>query len=207
MKNIWTTRRRWLPYSLAVTIALIALATAFGPQEKTLGSHLPLVILHGAWVWTGKLLFAAAGLAGLAGLALRRANWQRLSQTLGRSGLLYWLTYLPMSLVVQQVNWGGIYWDEPRWRIPLAYGVVGLLLQIGLSLMERPALTCIANALFALGLWWQLGATGNVLHPDAPLFGNGAQAITVYFIGILALVLLSALQTTALLLPRSMQPD
>jgi hypothetical protein len=51
--------------------------------------------------------------------------------------VVFWLTYLPLSLLVQQMNWGGIFWDEPRWRISLMFGMVGLLLQVGLALVEN----------------------------------------------------------------------
>lgn len=202
MREWFARARRWLPLSLALTWGVILTATLLGPQERTLGNNLPLVMLHGAWVWAGKLVFAAAGLAGAWALITRRPAVQALSLALGRCGLIYWLTYLPMSLVVQQVNWGGIYWDEPRWQIPLAFGVVGLLLQVGLSLLEQPALTCAANLAYAVALWWQLGGISSVLHPDSPVFGSGAAIIEVYFMVLLALLLISAAQVTGLLLPK-----
>lgn len=188
-----------LPFTLGLTLLTIGLVTLLGPTERTLGSNLRLVILHGGWVWTGKLVFAAAALAGGLGLLIRRPFWQNLSLALGRAGILYWITYLPMSLLVQVQNWGGVYWDEPRWRIPFTFAIVGLLLQIGLSLLAQPYLTCAANLVFGVALWWQLGDISNVLHPDSPVFGSGATGIEVYFLVLLALLLLSAAQVTALL--------
>lgn len=185
------SRRDFTWIALVVTIILIAVITAFGPTERTLGENLRLVVLHGAWVWAGKLLFAAAALAGLIGLILPKSLWSNLSLALGRTGLLFWLTYLPMSLIVQLQNWGGIFWDEPRWRVPLTFGVVGLLLQLGLWVLNQPRLTNLANLLFGITLWWQLGGITNILHPDSPIFGSGASGIQVFFIALLVLTLLA----------------
>ncbi|MRS04111.1 hypothetical protein EG832_12960, partial [bacterium] len=50
----------WQPILLILTLLLIVLFTLFGPDEKTLGETLSLVLLHGAWVWTGKVCFGLA---------------------------------------------------------------------------------------------------------------------------------------------------
>ncbi|WP_448334401.1 hypothetical protein [Bellilinea sp.] len=192
------TVRRRLVLSLFITLTLIAVLTAFGPAERTLGANLRLVLLHGAWVWSGKLLFAAAGLCGLAAI-LSPARWVDWSRALGWSGLLFWLTYLPMSLLVQWQNWGGIFWDEPRWRIPFTFGVVGVLLQSGLLVLDQPRLTGFANAAFGLALWLALGGAENILHPDSPVAQSGSFAIRLTFGLLLGLALLSGAQLSLLL--------
>jgi hypothetical protein len=192
-------QRGYSPVWLLVTILAIATVTAFGPTERTLGENLRLVMLHGAWVWTGKNLFAAAAVSGLAGLLLARSIWSNLSLALGRAGLLFWLTYLPMSLVVQMQNWGGIFWDEPRWRVPFTFGVVGLLLQLGLWVINQPRVTNLANLIFGILLWWQLGGITNVLHPDSPIFGSNSTGIQVFFLVLLGLMVLAGAQITLLL--------
>jgi hypothetical protein len=172
---------------LLLTALAIGLVTSLAPLERTLGERARLVYFHGAWVWAGKIAFGAAAMCGLAGLIRRNAAWQRVSLALGRTGLIFWLTYLPLSLYIQQVNWGGIFWDEPRWRIPLMFGIAGLLLQIGLALMEDLRLVSAANLVFGVALWWFLGSAQNVLHPDSPIFQSNATDIQVFFIALLAL--------------------
>ena len=200
------SRRGYSPVWLVVTLVLIAVVTVLGPVERTLGERLHLVVLHGAWVWTGKILFGAAALCGLPGLIRPRSFWPNLSLALGRAGLLFWLTYLPMSLELQMQNWGGIFWDEPRWRIPLTFGVVGLLLQLGLGLIDRPRLTSLANLVFGAALWVLLGGINNVLHPDSPIFGSNSTVIQTYFLVVTVLTLLAAGQITWLFYrPRSRQ--
>lgn len=195
MTTSHSTRPACRLFWLALTVLAAVIAALLGPTERTLGENLRLVLLHGSMVWTGKLVFAGAGLAGLAGLLSRRSAWHNISLALGRSGLVFWLLYLPMSLVVQMQNWGGIFWDEPRWRIPFTFGVVALLLQLGLWIMKQPLISSTANLVFAALLWWQLGGITNVLHPDSPVFGSNSSAIPIFFLILLALCLLIAAQT------------
>ena len=54
--------------ALVLIGVIIALFTAFGPLEKTLGVNVRLVYLHGAWVWAALAGIMAGGLYGLAGL-------------------------------------------------------------------------------------------------------------------------------------------
>jgi len=190
---------RWKPWLLfGLTLAAIALVTAFAPLEKTLGERIRLVYLHGAWVWAGKISFACAALAGLAALAFRTRKWADWSLALGRAGLVIWLSSLPMSLVVQQVNWGGIFWDEPRWRIPLAFGVAALLIQAALWLFNQPFIASAVNLVFGVALWWMLGGIENILHPDSPIFQSGSARIQVFFVLLLLLALFLAGQITTL---------
>lgn len=181
-----------------VNLLVFGLVAAFAPLERTLGANARIVYAHGAWVWSGKVAFALAALAGLAGLAgmlLKRwRGWTIWSLALGRTGLFFWLTYLPMSLLVMQLNWGGVFFDEPRFRIPLTFGIVGLLLQVGLAILSTGWITNLANLLFGAALWWQLGGIENVLHPDSPIFDSNSRLIQVFFIFLFLLALLFGAQ-------------
>ena len=68
------SRRNLTWIALVFTVIAIAVITVLGPTERTLGENLRLVVLHGAWVWAGKLLFAAAAIAGLLGLAAAKGG-------------------------------------------------------------------------------------------------------------------------------------
>jgi hypothetical protein len=183
--------------ALLGTLALIAVVTWLAPLEKTLGAGIRLVYFHGAWVETGKAAYALSGLAGLAGLLRlgpRKDAGPAWSLALGRTALVFWLTYLPLSLYLQQLEWGGIYWDEPRWRVPLAFGVAAVLVQAALTLINRPLVTSAANLVFGTALWLVLANLQNVLHPDSPIFSSGSLAMEGFFVAILLLSLLCMAQ-------------
>lgn len=190
---------------LAGTAAAIVLIASFAPVERTLGANVRLVYVHGAWVWAGKIAFALAALAGLGYLLKRSRGWHLTGRALAWTGLLFWWTYLPMSLVVQQMNWGGIYWDEPRWRVPFAFGVAALLVQAALLLFDRPALTAVVNLAFGAALWAALGNVQNVLHPDSPIFDSNSLRIEVFFVILLLLALAAMGQIAAWIYARLRQ--
>lgn len=181
--------RPWL-LAFILSLVLVLVVAWLSPLERTLGGNLRLIYLHGAWVWTGLLAFGAASLAGLLALIFRRAWQHALSRALGWSGMAFWLTYLPMSLLVMQLNWNGLYLDEPRWKVPFAFAVIGLLLQIGLWLIGRPRLTSLANLVFGPVLLYNLSRMESVLHPDSPVFTSPSGSIRGHFLLLVAVTVL-----------------
>lgn len=176
------------PWFFITTLALIGLVTALVPLERTLGANIRLIYFHGAWVWVGKAAFGMGALAGLGGLILRRSEkpaWaDRLPQwslAFGRTGLIFWATYLPMSLLVMQLNWGGLFLDEPRFQVPLTLGIVGVLLHAGFILLNHPDIICLGSLVFGVTLWIKLGEITNVLHPDSPVYTSDSLLIQVFF--------------------------
>ncbi len=181
-------------FLLVLNLLVIALVVAFAPLEKTLGANVRVVYLHGAWVWAAMAAFIVAGLAGLLGLLSQRDGYHRWSLALGRAGLLFWITYLPISMWAMQANWNGLFLAEPRWRLALVFAVSGLLLQAGLTLVDRPAWASLGNLAYIALLLVALRFTKNVMHPPAPILNSDAWRIQLYFTAILVLVLLATFQ-------------
>lgn len=179
-----------------LSLAGIALLTAFGPAEKSLGVNVRVVYLHGAWVWTALASFIAAGLTGLIGLVVRKENLQLWSRALGRTGLVFWITYLPLSMWAMQANWNGLFLAEPRFRFAVIFTVSGLLLQIGVTLLENPAWASGANTLFAVALFLSLQSTESVMHPESPILNSDSRYIQIFFAALLLLALFAAGQLT-----------
>ena len=186
------------PVPFLITIFIIAILMVFGPVEKTLGANIRLVLLHGAWVWTGKVAFGLATIFSLAAIIRAKLpTWLNLSRASAYTGLFFWLTYLPMSLVVMQINWGGLFFDEPRWRVPFLFGVIAVLLQVGLWLFSNRWITIAGNFIFGIALWWQLGSIQNILHPDMPVSQSDSSNIQIYFILLIILAVLFGVQIGA----------
>lgn len=169
---------------------------AISPLEKTLGIQARAVYFHGAWVWVAILVFLAAALVGLAGLLWKsKPELHAWSRALGRSGLCFWITFLPMSLYIMQANWNGLFLDEPRFRTPLNLAIVGLLLQMGLTFLP-PAWTSLANLGFGITLLGVMSRVQNILHPDAPIFNSNAGDIQLFYLALLATLLCAAWHLT-----------
>ena len=171
--------------SFLFVVGVIALLTLFGPEEKSLGSNVRIVYLHGAWVLTAEAAFMIAALAGLLGLLLRKEIFHAWSAALGRTGIVFWLTYLPLSLFAMQANWNGLFLAEPRFRIAMIFAVTGVLLQLGLLLFNISWLTSLANILYIITLRVVFATAQNVMHPPpSPIFNSGLWNIILFFVGL-----------------------
>jgi hypothetical protein len=166
-----------------VTILVIAVLAVFGPEEQSLGSNVRIVYLHGAWVLAAEVAFAAAASVGFLALVLRRDGLHRWSAALGRAGIIFWVTYLPLSLWAMEANWNGLFLTEPRFRIALTFAIVGVLMQAGLWLIDIDWITSLANLFFFIVLRVVFSTTANVLHPPpSPIFSSGLWNIILFFI-------------------------
>jgi hypothetical protein len=179
---------------LTATLLVIVVIAAIGPPEKTLGANVRVVYLHGAWVWAALAGFVAAGLLGLLGLITRRMTFHRWSRALGRTGLFFWITYLPISMWAMQTNWNGIFLAEPRFRLAVVFALGGLLLQLGITIADDPAWASVANIIYAIALFWTLRSTQNVMHPPSPIMSSDAWRIQFFFFGLVTLTLFLAAQ-------------
>jgi len=178
---------------LFITIIVIALIALFGPEEQSLGSNVRIVYIHGAWVLAAEVAFLAAGVAGLIALITKRDGFHNWSAALGRTGIVFWVTYLPLSLWAMQANWNGLSLTEPRFRLAVIFAVTGVLLQIGLWLMDTNWLTSLANVIYIVVLRVIFATADNVLHPPpSPIFNSGNYAIIGFFVALIMLSLLAA---------------
>ncbi len=194
------------PAYLLIVLILILILAMFGPEEQSLGSNVRLVYLHGAWVLTAEIAFLAAALAGLLGLVLQRDLFHAWSAALGRTGIVFWVTYLPLSLLAMQANWNGLFLSEPRFRLAIIFAVTGVLLQVGLWLFNIPWLTSLANIAYIIALRVIFASAENVMHPPpSPIFNSGNNVIIGFFIALNLLAWLAAYFLTRILLHRHVQ--
>ncbi len=157
-----------------LTVLGIAVLALFGPEEDSLGSNVKIVYLHGAWVLAAEVAFAAAALVGLLALILRRERLHQWSAALGRTGIVFWLSYLPLSLWAMEANWNGLFLAEPRFRLALIFAITGTLLQIGLWLIDVDWITSLANIVFIVVLRVVFSTASNIMHPPpSPIFNSG----------------------------------
>jgi hypothetical protein len=194
MKNLVIRIYRSPLLVFLLTMLALGILTAVGPQEQTLGVYARIVYLHGVWVWASLAAFVAAGAVGLLGLLARRDTLNRWSRALGRTGLFFWITYLPISMWAMQTSWNGLFLAEPRFRMALIFAITGLLLQMGLTLLENPAWASAVNLVYVIVLFLVLGNTQNVMHPPSPIINSDAPRIQAFFALMFALMLLAAWQ-------------
>jgi len=92
-----------------------------------------------------------------------------------------------------QANWNGLFLAEPRFRVAIIFSVTGVLLQVGLSLLAKPAFTALFNVLFFAALRISLSRANYVMHPPpSPIFSSGILSLELFFIGIICVTLAAA---------------
>ena len=90
-----------------------------------------------------------------------------------------------------QTNWNGLFLAEPRWRFAVVFAIGGLIMQLGITLIEDPKWASVANILYLAVLFLTLNTTENVMHPPSPILNSDASRIQFYFLGLFILLLLA----------------
>ena len=163
-----------------------------GPEERTLGTNVRSIYLHGAWVWTALLSFIAAGVIGLFAILFHRDTLHAWSIALGRAGTVFWITYLPLSLWTMQMNWNGLFLQEPRWRVSFDFLIVGILIQLAILLIQKPIIGSILNLTYISALCWTLLRTDQVMHPGSPISSSESYTIQTFFAILIVLCTLAS---------------
>ncbi len=173
-------------------IAVLAGALLWrAPAEQTLGSGITSVYVHVALTWTGMTgLVIAAGL-GLAAAALGRSEVQDWAHAASWVGLGAFAAGLIMSALAAGINWGNIFWQEPRFNSTLQVLAVGLIVQVATSLPVGYRLRGILQAMPALALIWLTMITPLVLHPGNAARTSPSAAIRFTFFGLYILCCLA----------------
>ena len=196
--------RRFIWPSVALLGILTALIAVTAPAERTLGGpNARLVYFHGALVWAAILTwFIAAGVGALAFLR-RNERGHRLSQALGRVGLLWWGLYIPVSILAANATWANNSWNltflmEPRFQMAFQVMALALLVQAIQVFDARPLVGSAGNILLVLVMVFLMGVTERVLHPPAPIRDTESLRIQLAFGAMLVLLMAAGFQLARL---------
>jgi hypothetical protein len=176
--NIWKT-------GLSITLIML---TLMAPSEKTLGSVIKLVYLHGAMSWVISLLLIITGVIAAGSLANK--NWYATARASLKVSLGFQLVNMAMVPVVTGLTWGVLFaWQEPR--VILTVFLLGLTLAIYL-IEDSFAYTKVGSLLLSLpGVvrLITLGRIGRLMHPSNPVGSSDSIAIKGFSLGILLVAL------------------
>jgi hypothetical protein len=192
-------RKRYAFFSPRNTVVLLLATTVttaaflvLAPTERTLGAGIRTVYLHVALIWVGMAGLYLAGLLGAGVLGTGRdslAAWMEAIAWV--SFLTYTLSGL-VSLVAQEVNWGGISWREPRTVAMIQIVALALIVRVLSTWFPQVRLQALLNLLVAAILFWLSRTVSLQLHPENAVGSTSAQAIRLSFFGLTALFALVA---------------
>ncbi|MCA9988170.1 MAG: hypothetical protein KDE59_27880 [Anaerolineales bacterium] len=190
-----TTRIRrqpwpWLALGGLLTAILFLLYLA--PEEATLGSGIRSVYIHVALTWTGMAGFVLAGLLGLAVLATGSEQLLKWMQTLGWVAYGFYVAGVAMSTIASRVNWGAVFWQEPRMQAAFDSLAVATIIIVLNSWVPWVRVRGLLQAIIPAAVAWITYRAPLVLHPRNPIFSSEALGIQAAFIGLFLLVAATA---------------
>ena len=176
--------------------AALAAAGAFivwlSPNEQTLGEGMKWVYIHLAFIWTAMLGMLVVGALSLVLVFSAWAGWRRWADAASWATLGVLVLALASSIVVMQVNWGGIAWDEPRTQSLLRTLAIWVIVQVAGPWISdrrlRGALTALAVIVAIIPM--RFGPL--VMHPIDPLGTSSSNPIRLASAGLFGVVLIAA---------------
>ena len=186
-----------------VVLAAAALSLAWAaPNDVTLAGTSKVVYLHGALVWTSLLTLTAAGVVGFAALVAMRFKRDNAlhawTLALGRTGLIFWAAYIPISMLASRMAWNAVFLAEPRYTTAFRVLAAGIIVQVIVWLVNRPIVSSSLHAVLAGVIWELLLTTPSVLHPDNPILRSTPSI--QFFFGLIVLACgMAALQVVRLM--------
>ncbi len=176
--------------------ALILLSAGFillvAPEERTLGGGITSVYLHVSLIWTGIVALIAAGGLGLLVTIANRVRWAKWAQAAGWVGLGFFAAGFGMSAMAAIVNWGGIFWQEPRNATALNVIAITLIVQAAGALLPPTRWRSLLHAIPAGVLIYGTLVTPLVLHPPGAARNATSLAIQLTFLSLFLLGCLAA---------------
>lgn len=180
----------WLvPAAIVVAAVLLVI---FGPEERALGAGIKIVYVHVALTWAGMtgLGVAAALGAGVILFDSRRSTLESKMLTTGRVATGVYTAGFIVSLAAEQINWGGIYWSEPRTISAMQITAVALIVQVVNAWLSGGIWYSRLRGLLSVALFGFVllrGRVESLLHPDNAASDSGSPAIQLTFVALFAL--------------------
>lgn len=181
-----------------VACALVAaLLVWLAPEERSLGAGIKVVYVHVALVWTGLTGLALTGLLGLALVISGDRRLANLAQTTGWVACAFFAAGLAMSIVAAKVNWGGMFWQEPRTAASLRALALGVLVLGAAGWLGGGRRQGLLYLLPAGLVVWSFPGTRLVLHPQSAIWSSPSVGIRFTFLAMFVVFSLAALQIVA----------
>lgn len=178
--------------AVAVLLLTAVLLVWFGPEERTLGDGIKSVYVHVGLIWTGIAGFGVAALLGVWAAFDKRESVFAWLLTASRVGLLFYFAGLAASAVSSKINWGAVFWQEPRMATAVNMLAVAIIVQVLTIMLTQKRLVGALHTLFFVVLIWANAATRLVLHPDNPIGSSNAAGIRFTFGAVFVLIAAAA---------------
>lgn len=194
---------RTLSAGIILSLFLGILLLWLSPEDRTLGSLLKLVYLHGALINTGIILFTAAGLISVFSLLRNRAYFSLLF-AIEKTAIIFWVAATITGNVTSILAWGGLFWGEPRFNATVIISLASISIYLISTAAAPPKAAPLLGAALAVAVWVLMVNAGRIMHPDNP-FATSGLPIKTFFVAITMLFFLSSVLIVRLISKKDSQ--
>ncbi len=188
MNSLDKIRRQPLPWLvLGGLVTAVLFLIYLAPEEATLGTGIRTVYIHVALTWTGMAGFVLAGLLGLVVLITANEKLERWMKILGWTAYGFYVAGVAMSAIASHVNWGGVFWQEPRMAAAFKSLSVATILLVANMWVPQVRVRGFLQAIIPAAVAWITYSAPLVLHPGNPIFSSEATGIQLAFISMFLL--------------------
>ncbi len=180
-------RRQWPWLVLSGLLLAVVFVLRLAPEEATLGQGIKTVYIHVALTWTGMAGFVAAGLLGLLVIATGGQRFAAWMQTLGWVGFGFYAAGVAMSALASKVNWGNVFWQEPRMMAALNGLAVAVIVLAANIWIPWVRLRGLLQAILPVIIFWLTASAPLLLHPRNPITTSDSLGIKLAFGGMFLL--------------------
>lgn len=163
--------------SLGGLLLVTAILVWLSPNEQTLGSGIKIVYIHVASIWTGLVGFLVLGICGLLLVVTGRRGVRAWTLAWSWMALLWFTIGVGTSMLAAKINWGAIFWAEPRFQMAWKCLIVVLATHTINLWLDHPrvqgALAIVPSVYVSLSVWM----TPLLLHPKQPIHNPEAPMI------------------------------
>jgi len=181
-----SNKRFWAVLGGILSLAAILLIVA--PAEQTLGEGIRSVYIHVAFTWAGMIGLFVAGILGLATAITDHKALLDWAKTIGWVALAMFAAGLVMSILAARINWGAVFWQEPRTNSALEILALGFIVQFMATLPIPDRLKGVLFLLLAAFLIYSVSSTERVLHPGNAARTSPSATIRFTFLGLFLLL-------------------
>lgn len=190
-------RIRAIDTIILISTALLAgLLVWLAPAERTLGQGIKIVYIHVGFIWTGMSGFVLAAVLGSVVLVTGSRKVQFWMQNVSWVALCFFAVGLTLSLLASKINWGAVYFREPRMLASLRFLGAAILILVASRWLPWIRIRGLLSLALVIFMMWSILGTPLILHPESPIRSSGAAGIKFSFLGFYLLCLSLATWTT-----------
>jgi hypothetical protein len=175
------SKKSW--WLLTGILAAAGVLVWLAPAERTIGQGIKIVYIHVSLIWAGMVGVILSGILGIGLIFVPSKKLEDWTTLIGWVALVWFALGVATSLLAAKINWGAVYWNEPRVISSVHFLAVAVIVQIARNWLPWVHMRGALSAALPFYLMWSTIGTPLILHPSSPIRESSSFAIQLTFLG------------------------